>query len=144
MKFVSAPLFNIVAQVHTWFGRPLVALSTPSASTQIAPMPERKRLKQPHPTLWAARSSDARRKMWCGPVVVAATIGVDVAAVSDVIKRYRNGRPVKGTHPHELQLAFRHFGYSMASLADLRGKAPTLATRERKRTDMEAAYVVMV
>ena len=43
----------------------------------------RKRLNQRHPTLWAATSSDARTKMWCGPVAVAATIGVDVAAVRD-------------------------------------------------------------
>ena len=76
----------------------------------------------------------ARRKTWCGSaVVVAATIGVDVATVSDVIKRHRNGRPVEGTHPNELQLAFRHFGYDMALLADLRSKAPTLATWERER-----------
>ena len=120
----------IVAQVRAWFSRSPVALSTSSASTQIAPLPER---NQRHPMLWAARSSDARRKTWCGPVVVAATIGVDVATVSDVIKRHRNGRPVKGTHPNELQLAFRHFGYDMALLADLRSKAPTLATWERER-----------
>jgi hypothetical protein len=42
--------------------------------------------------LWTARSSDARRKMWCGPVAVAAIIGVDVAAVRDVVKWHRNGK----------------------------------------------------
>jgi hypothetical protein len=102
MKFVSTSLLNIVARVRTWFSRPTVASSTHSVSNQIvpaAPAPERKRLNQRHPTLWAAKSSDARTKMWCGPVAVAATIGVDVAAVCDVIKRHRNGRPVKGTYP---------------------------------------------
>jgi hypothetical protein len=137
-------LNNIVAQVRTWFNRSPVGLSTPSASTQIAPAPERKPLDQRYPTLWAAKSSDARKKMWCGPVAVAATIGVDVAAVSDVIKRHRNGKSVKGTHPNELQLAFRHFGYDMTLVADLRSKPPTLATWERERTDMEATYVVVV
>jgi hypothetical protein len=53
-------------------------------------------------------------------VAVAATIGVDVAAVRNVIRGYRNGRAVKGTYPNELQLAFRHFGYDMALVADLR------------------------
>jgi hypothetical protein len=42
--------------------------------------------------LWTARSSDARRKMWCGPVAVAALIGVDVAAIRDVVKWHRNGK----------------------------------------------------
>jgi hypothetical protein len=144
MNFISTPLFNVVAQVRTWFRRSPVTSSTPSSSIQIAPMPERQPLNQCHPTMWAARSTDAQRKMWCGPVAVAAIIGVDVAAVRDVIKRHRNGRPVKGTHPNELQLAFRHFGYDMTLLADLRSKPPTLATWERERTDMEAAYVVMV
>ena len=82
--------------------------------------------------------------MWCGPVAVAATIGVDVAVVGDVIKKYRNGKPVMGTHPHELEHAFRHFGYIMTLVADLRGNSPTLATWERERTDIEAAYVVIV
>jgi hypothetical protein len=77
-------------------------------------------------------------------VAVAATIGVDVAAVSNVIKRHRNGKPVKGTHPNELQFAFRHFGYDMTLVADLRSKPPTLASWERQRTDMDAAYVVIV
>jgi hypothetical protein len=82
--------------------------------------------------------------MWCGPVAVAATIGLDVAAVSAVIKRRRNGRQVKATYANELQLAFRHFGYEMTLLADLRCNPPTLATWERERTDLAAAYVVMV
>ena len=109
MKFVSTPLFNVVAQVRAWFSLSPVASSTAFVSTQITPTPARKRLDQRHPTLWVAKSSDARRKMWCGPVAVAATIGVDVAAVVDVIKRHRNGKPFKGTHPNELQPAFRHF-----------------------------------
>jgi hypothetical protein len=77
-------------------------------------------------------------------VAVAATIGVDVAAVRDVIRRCRHGRAVKGTHPIELQFAFRHFGYEMTLLADLRSNPPTLATWARERRDMEAAYVVVV
>jgi hypothetical protein len=30
--------------------------------------------------------------MWCGPVAVAAIIGVDVAAIRDVVKWHRNGK----------------------------------------------------
>lgn len=143
-------LLNIVAQVRTWFSRPQavqpVALSTPSPSTQIdPPMPERKRPVR-DPKLWAAKSTDAGgRKMYCGPVVVAAIIGVDPAAACDVIQRYRkNGRPVNRTHPHELQLAFRYFGFDMTLVAGLRSRPPTLATWERERADKEAAYVVIV
>jgi hypothetical protein len=40
--------------------------------------------------------------MWCGPVAVAAIIGVDVAAVRDLVKWHRNGKAVKGTHSNEL------------------------------------------
>jgi len=75
---------------------------------------------------------------------VAATIGVDVAAVRDVIRRCRNGRAVKGTHATDLQFALRHFGYDMQLVADLRSNPPTLATWERQRSDMEAAYIVIV
>jgi hypothetical protein len=144
LKFVSTSLLSVVAQVRTWFSRSPGASNTRSVSTENAPTPARKRLDQRHPTLWAAKSSNTSRKMWCGPVAVAATIGVDVAAVVDVIKRHRNERAVKGTHPNELQLAFRHFGYEMTLVADLRSNSPTLATWERERTDMEAAYVVIV
>ena len=164
MEFVSTSLVNIVAQVRTWFSRSpvvrgegkepnvrersaaanVVASHAPSTSAQIAPAAGRKQLNQRHPTLWTAKSSDARTKMWCGPVAVAATIGVDVAAVRDVIKWHRNGRAVRGTYPNELQLAFRHFGYDMHCVADLNSNPPTLATWERERTDMEAAYVVIV
>jgi len=77
-------------------------------------------------------------------VAVAATIGVDVAAVRDVIRRCRNGRAVKGTDATDLQFAFRHFGYDMQLVADHRSNPPTLATWERQRADMEAAYVVIV
>ena len=42
------------------------------------------------------------------------------------------------------ELAFRHFGYDMQCVADLNSNPPTLATWERERTDMEAAYVVIV
>jgi hypothetical protein len=67
--------------------------------------------------------------------LVAATIGVDVATVSDVIKRHRNGRPVKGPHPQELQLTFRHFGCDMALHTDLRSIAPTLASSGYRGSD---------
>jgi hypothetical protein len=77
-------------------------------------------------------------------VAVATIIGVDVAAVRDVIRKYRSGRAVKGTYATELQSAFRHFGYDMRLLADLRSKPPTLATWARERTDTEAAYIVVV
>jgi hypothetical protein len=40
----------------------------------------------------------------------------------------------------ELQLAFRYFGYDMALHSDLRSNPPTLATWQRERKDMEAAY----
>jgi hypothetical protein len=96
-----------------------------------------------HPLLWTAKCSDTL-KWWCGPVAVAAKIGVDVATVRDVIRRCRNGRAVKGTHATDLQLAFRHFGYDMQLVADLRDNSPTLATWERQRTDMEAAYVEII
>ena len=40
-------------------------------------------------------------------------------AVSEVIKRRRDGKSVEGTQAHELQHAFHHFGYEMTLLADL-------------------------
>jgi hypothetical protein len=75
---------------------------------------------------------------------VAAVIGADVAAVSELIKRHRNGKPVKRTYAQELQLAFRHFGYEMSLVANLSNRPPTLATWERERRDMDAAYIVLV
>jgi hypothetical protein len=50
----------------------------------------------------------------------------------------------KVTRANELQVAFHHFGYEMTLLADLRCNAPTLAAWERARTNLDAAYVVMV
>ena len=64
--------------------------------------------------------------------------------VRDVIRRCRHGRAVKGTYPMELQFAFRHFGHEMTLLADLRSNPPTLATWECERTDMVAAFIVIV
>jgi hypothetical protein len=112
------------------------------AQALTAPPRPRARERSSQPLLWTAKCSDTL-KWWCGPVAVAATIGVDVAAVRNLIKWYRN-RAVRGTYPNELQLAFRHFGYDMALVADLRSSPPTLATWERERTDMEAAYVVII
>lgn len=109
-----------------------------------APEVARRRTIQEASLLWEAKSSDKRRKMWCGPVTVASLVGVDVAAVRDVIKWQRGGRAVMGTHPHELEFAFRHFGYTMTLVEDLRAAPPTLATWERDRTDMDAAYAVIV
>jgi hypothetical protein len=45
------------------------------------------------------------------PDIEAAIVGVDVAALSEVTKRRRNGKTVKATHAHALQFAFRHCGY---------------------------------
>jgi hypothetical protein len=47
----------------------------------------------------------------------------------------------KGTHAHELQFAFRHFGYEMTLLADLRGNAQpwrpgTARARIRRRHEL--------
>ena len=109
----------------------------------LAPARWQPRQRSNQPLLWTAKCSDTL-KWWCGPVAVATTIGVDVAAVRDVIRRCRNGRPVKGTYATELRFAFRHFGYDMRLLADLRSNPPTLATWARERTDMEAAYIVVV
>jgi hypothetical protein len=104
---------------------------------QVASPPKRRRPIQPRPTLWNVKSSDARR-LYCGPVAVAALIGADVDEVIRVIQRHRNNRrQVRGTHPHELQHAFRHFGRNMQLVADLSRNSPTLATWERKRTDWE-------
>lgn len=76
------------------------------------PAPKRERLIQRHPTLWSAKCETPR--MWCGPVAVAAIIGVDPVTVCDVIQQQRkNRRPVKRTYPHELHAAFAHFGYDM-------------------------------
>jgi hypothetical protein len=63
--------------------------------------------------------------------------------VSELIKRHRNGKPVKRTYAQELQLAFRHFGYEMSLVANLSNTPPTLATWERERSDMDAAYIVL-
>jgi hypothetical protein len=109
----------------------------------MAATPRRKRSDQRQPTLWSAKSQRCEQKLWCGPVAVAATIRVDVAAISDVINGHRNGKSVKRTYPEELPLAFRDFGYQMTLSADLRNNPPTLATWERARTDMDAAYVVL-
>jgi hypothetical protein len=143
MGFLSTSLLTLVGQVRGWLNRS--PAPSPLVTSVRTEQPRRRRHPNQHqPSLWSVKSSDPRRKMWCGPVVVAAIIGVDVAAVSEVIKGHRNGRPVKSTFANELQLAFRHFGYEMTLLADLRCKPPTLAAWERQRTDLEAAYVVMV
>ena len=83
--------------------------------------------------------------MWCGPVAVAAMIGVKSVTVCDVIQqRRKNRRPVKRTYPHELHAAFAHFGYDMTLVANLGINPPTLATWERQRTDLKSAFVVIV
>ena len=144
MSFVWASLRSAVTRVlarrrcSPAISSTAVAVADPVA----APTPPiRKRSNQP--LLWTAKCSDTLR-WWCGPVAVATIIGVDVAAVRDVIRRCRNGRAVKGTYAADLQFAFRHFGYDMRLLADLRSNPPTLATWARERMDMQAAYVVVV
>jgi hypothetical protein len=70
-----------------------------------------------------------------------------VDEVIRVIQRNRNNRrQVRGTHPHELQHAFRHFGRDMQLVADLSRNSPTLATWERERTDweFEQAWLLIV
>ena len=117
----------VAARVRGWCRRSPAVSNTVVAAPVLEPPRPPTRKPSNHPLLWTAKCSDTL-KWWCGPVAVAATIGVDVAAVRDVIRRCRNGRAVKGTHAIELQQAFRHFGYEMTLLADLRDNPPTLAT----------------
>jgi hypothetical protein len=100
--------------------------------------------RRKHPLLWNVVNSDRRRKAWCGPTAVAALIGVDAALVRDHIKWQRGGRPVKGTCATEIENAFRHFGYDMTLVEDLRADPPTLATWERSRTRPDDAYLIIV
>jgi hypothetical protein len=141
-----AYLHRVAARVRAWCRRSpaeQVAASTVVAAPPVLAAARPQPRKQSNqPLLWTAKCSDTL-KWWCGPVAVAATIGVDVAAVRDIIRRCRHGRAVKGAHPIELHFAFRHFGYEMALLADLRSNPPTLATWARERRNMEAAYVVV-
>jgi hypothetical protein len=117
------------------------------AQIQIASPPKRRTPIQPRPTLWSVKSSDERQRLYCGPVALAALIGADVDEAIRVIQRHRNNcRRVRGTHPHELQHAFRHFGRDMQLVADLSRNSPTLATWDRERTDweFEQAWLLIV
>jgi hypothetical protein len=135
-----AILHRVAARVRAWCRRsPAEASTTVVTAPALAPPSPPTRKRSNLPLLWTAKCSDTL-KWWCGPVAVATIIGVDVAAVRDVIRRCRNGRAVKGTYANELQFAFRHFGYDMRLLADLRGNPPTLVTWARERVDMQAAY----
>ena len=104
----------------------------------IVSPPRRTRPNQPLPTLWNVKSSDARKRLYCGPVAVAALIGADVDEVIRVIQLHRNNRRlVRGTNANDLHNAFRHFGCGIQLVADLSRNSPTLATWERDRTDLE-------
>lgn len=114
---------------------------------QTKSQPKRGRPIQPRPTLWNVKSSATRSRLYCGPVAVAALIGANVDEVIQVIQRHRNNRrQVRGTHPHELQHAFRHFDHDVQLVADLSRNSPTLATWERERTDwdFEQAWLLVV
>jgi hypothetical protein len=117
------------------------------AQIQIASPPNRRRPVQRRPMLWSVPSSDARPRLYCRPVAVAALIGANVDEVIRVSQRHRNKRrQERGRHPHELQHAFRHFGRDMQLVADLSRNSPTLATWERERTDweLEQAWLLIV
>ena len=109
MKFVWAFLRHATVRALTWRRHTAATLSTlvgdPVAAPVLVPpsrpSPPIHRRSNP-PLLFTAQCSDTL-KWWCGPVAVAAIIGVDVAAVRYVIRWYRNGRAVKGTYPIELQ-----------------------------------------
>jgi hypothetical protein len=104
----------------------------------IASPPRRTRPIQPLPTLWNVKSGDAQKRLYCGPVAVAALIGADVDEVIRVIQLHRNNRrQVRGTNASELHNAFRHFGCGIQLVADLSRNSPTLAIWERDRTDLE-------
>jgi len=114
---------------------------------QTKSQPKRRRPIQPRPTLWNVNPSDTRSGLFCGPVAVAALIGANVDEVIQVIQRHRNNRrQVRGTHAHELQHAFRHFGHDLQLVADLSRNSPTLATWERERTnwEFEQAWLLVV
>jgi len=117
------------------------------AQDQAKSQPKRRRPTQPRPTLWTVKSSDTRSRLYCGPVAVAALIGVNVDEVIRVIQWHRNNcRQVRGTHSQELQHAFRHYGHDIQLVADLSRNSPTLATWERERTDwdFEQAWLLVV
>jgi len=111
VKFVWAFLRHATVRALTWRRHTAATLSTlvgdPVAAPVLVPpsrpSPPIHRRSNP-PLLFTAQCSDTL-KWWCGPVAVAAIIGVDVAAVRYVIRWYRNGRAVKGTYPIELQFA---------------------------------------
>jgi hypothetical protein len=56
----------------------------------IASPPKRTRPIQPLPTLWNVKSSDARKRLYCGPVAVAALIGADVDEVIRIARMDRD------------------------------------------------------
>jgi hypothetical protein len=109
--------------------------------------PRRTRPIQSLPTLWNVKSGDSQKRLYCGPVAVAALIGADVDEVIRVIQRQRkNRRQVQGTGPSELQHVLQHFGHDMQLVSDLGRNPPTLATWERERTDseFEQAWLLVV
>jgi hypothetical protein len=95
-------------------------------------------------TLWPVTNTDRRRKLWCGPTVVSALIGIDAAAARDIIKESRGGRAVMGTTARELDLDFRARGYWLDLLTDYSSNSPTFATWLRLPRDPDHALVVQV
>jgi hypothetical protein len=94
-----------------------------------------------------ASKEEQRPDTMVRPYGVAATIGVTIDQVTEVIKRHRNsGAPVEGTSANELQVALRHFGYDLALVTDFAGNPlpPTFAAWERAQIDMDAAFIVEV
>jgi len=122
---MSAILHRVAARVRAWCRRSPVV-----AAPVLAPPRWQRSQRSNQPLLWTAKCSDTL-KWWCGPVAVASTIGVDVAAVRDVIRQCRNGRAVKGTYANELQFAFQHFGYQMRLLT------PRVLYRSRRGERLE-------
>jgi hypothetical protein len=116
-------------------------------NVEVAVPRTRRRPIQRRPTLWIVKSRNARQRLYCGPVAVAALIGADVDDVIGVIQRHRNNRrQVRGTNPGDLQHAFHHFGHDMQFVANLNANSPTLATWERNRSDwdFDQAWLLIV
>jgi hypothetical protein len=85
--------------------------------------------------LWSVQSQSQQR-LFCGPMAVAALIGVDADEVVRVIQDYRSDwRPVRSTRARELEHAFQCFGFNMRLISDLSTGSPTLAAWERGRTN---------
>lgn len=143
MSWVS----GIVAWLVGGFKRPAVvgpAKVEAAAPPQSRPQPRRASPASSPCMLWPVTNSDHRRKLWCGPTVVSALIGIDAAVARDIIKSSRGGRAVMGTTARELDLAFRAHGHRLDLVADLTGDPPTLATWLGRSRNPDDALVVHI